>query len=69
MAFNNIKGLDKLGVVGSVVGNERTLAANAAMRAHVHETRKQLAVPAKPKQVQQHLDPWTKELKRLGFVV
>jgi hypothetical protein len=64
-SFNSIKGLDKLGVVCSVEGNERTLAANAELKARRN------VLKAKPVVVKQVvvLDAWERELSRLGFSV
>ena len=65
MAFrNSIKGLEKLGVVCSVVGNERTLAKNQQLKER-HNTLK--AAPAPQKPAPRKLDAWERELQRLGF--
>ncbi len=64
-SFNSIKGMDKLGVVCSVVGNERTLAANAELKARRNALK---AKPVVAKQVVV-LDAWERELQRLGFEV
>jgi hypothetical protein len=66
MAFaNKIKGSEKLGCVISIEGNERTQAANAALKARRNELK------AKPVAVKQAVipSPWERELKRLGFEV
>jgi hypothetical protein len=64
MAFaNRIKGSEKLGCVVSIEGNERTLAANAALKS------RRDALKSKPvvKKEVVVLDAWERELQRLGF--
>ena len=69
MAFrNSIKKLDQwakvVGVVPSIEGNERTLAANAALKERHHVLK---AKPEPQKPASRKLDAWEKELQRLGF--